>query len=121
MITPITKVTIDAPNNNDSNYSARTVSSGVARAAFTALRRTRYGMLAQASSTVTFSTSNTKEIALVEIRYYYYYGDEVTTSSGSYSRTDAVGTWTPTTETTSAEITYGSEARITSIDIYYYN
>lgn len=127
-VAAITKVTIDAPNSNDNNYSARTVSSGVARAAFTALRRTRNGyMRAQASSTVTFSTSNTKEIALVEITYessYYYggyYGDEVTTSSGSYSRTDAVGTWTPTTDTTSAEITYGSEARITSIDIYYYN
>ena len=116
-----TKVTINAPNNNDNNWNSRTITSGVGRAVFSSARRTNNGYIrAYANSSVTFSTTNTKNIAMVVVNYTgNYYGDSVTYSTGTYSRSNSVGTWTATTNSTSAVLTYGSEARITSIDIYY--
>ena len=120
-VATVTKVTITAPSNNDRGWNSRTITSGVGRAVFSSARRTNSGYVrARSGYDVTFSTTNTKNIAMVVINYTGgYYGDTVTYSTGSYSRSGAVGTWTSSTNTTSVVLNYGSEARITSIDIYY--
>ncbi|MBR0174462.1 MAG: Ig domain-containing protein [Bacteroidales bacterium] len=123
-VVAVTRVTLSVPTNNDNNWGSRTVTNGVGRAVFSSARR-RYNdgyIRARAGYDVSFSTTNSKNIATIVINYTGgYYGDDVTPDSGSYSRTGAVGTWTPTTDTTSVVMNYDTEAHITSIDIYYYN
>lgn len=123
-VVAVTRVTLSVPTNNDNNWGSRTVTNGVGSAVFSSARR-RYNdgyIRARAGYDVSFSTTNSKNIATIVINYTGgYYGDDVTPDSGSYSRTGAVGTWTPTTDTTSVVMNYDTEARITSIYIYYYN
>lgn len=123
-VNSLNMVTLTPPSGNDGNNSwgSRTATNPPFTVTFSSARRTNNGYIrVQANSRVSFSSTGNRTIRRIVIHFYNSTNTGGTATwnpnTGSYTINGTEGTWGGSS--VNPYVSFSSEARISSIDVYY--